>query len=117
MRIEELIQLPVVYIHDEYVPVTCRCGAAFNWRVRWYRIGTRIALVRVLERNGNSRVITAHCDVRNSDGTAEPGRSEIRMERCTASAGRDERRTAGIDRIRSEERRVGKECRSRWWED
>src|SRR6266850_6124493 len=67
---ENFIQHAVVAIQHQHVPVAFTLGPALDWRIRWNRVWSGIAFVRVLKTDRDSRLRTRHYDERNADGAA-----------------------------------------------
>jgi hypothetical protein len=89
--IEQLVELPVVAIDHENVPVAGRAGAAFDRRIRWKRVRAAVTFRVVGERHGDLRLRSGYDDIGNAIRRAVPHRAEIRVQSTIAATG-DERR-------------------------
>ncbi len=96
---KQLVQLPVILVNDEDVPVSGGVCAALDRRVRRDRIGPRVTFVRVIERYGHFRLGAGDDDVRDPDRRAVPDGTEVRMETGIQADTGDQRVRVGIHRF------------------
>src|ERR1051326_7659091 len=79
-----------------------------------FAVHVRAGSLRVMNRDDGEPIVLALFQVRHPDGNVTYERKYVTLGDCAKGSGQLVTIGTGDDTRRSEERRVGKECRSRW---
>jgi len=93
------VELAVVFVEDEDVAVAVAVGSALDRGIVGDGVGAGIALVGVLEGDGDLRLVAADDDVGNAVRVALPGGAEVGVKALVQANAGDEVRRVGVDGI------------------
>ena len=110
--VEELVEQEVVGVEDQHVAVAGRVGPALDGRVGRDGIGAGVALVGVVEGDGDLGLRGAHDDVGDAVRSAVPDGAEVGVQacprrRCERCSRRSWDRPAGCRQVCSRRCRTG----------
>ncbi len=96
---KQLVELPVVLIEHQHMPVALRLRPAFDVGIRRNGIRPRIALIRVFKSDGHLRLIAAHDVIRNPSRLPLPHHAKVLMQPRLRADGRNDRIAQRIDLV------------------
>src|SRR5206468_10919409 len=88
---------PVSTVDHQHMPVAAAVRAALDWRTHWNGIGARVALVRVVETDGDPRCVAGYDDVGNAERSPSVARAEVRVQTLRETDAGNQRVGVGID--------------------